>query len=259
MPAKCSRRPSSAGPAGGARACGRQQGGLRSGLWAARARACAPDGRALAGSPRHACASRAAGAALTRADDGEACLWQALEHALDQLDVLLLAEAADVEQQRPLGLPVGQLRAHLGVVRVERGREDVGVDALAPDLHIITAEVLELLLQLRRRRERQVGEVERDRQVPARRRQRASVGCEHACIRRYARSLQESVAASGSAPLRELDADAPEAPDGHVLLGIVGQVRVVRDDEGDVEQPRVHDRRHHEEAGSNAVDEVGPS
>ena len=76
------------------------------------------------------------------------------------------AEAADVEKQWPLRLVVGHRHTHIEIRDIVGRREDVGIDALAPDVDVAAAEVLELPSELRRGRERQVGKVERRGQVP---------------------------------------------------------------------------------------------
>eukprot|EP00966_Prymnesium_polylepis_P203249 4708698-Prymnesium_polylepis.1 len=63
--------------------------------------------------------------------------------------VLLRAEAANVQQQWRVHRAARQPRAHLLVVDIERGVEDVRVDALAPHVDLLAAELLQLLLELR--------------------------------------------------------------------------------------------------------------
>ena len=156
-----------------------------------------------------------------RAHHRESRVGDATEDLADEAHVLLGAEPPDVQQQRAARLAAAQHRAHLAVVLVELRVEDVGVDPLPPHIEVAHADALQLLLQLRRRAEAEIGPVEHRRQHHR------------------------------GQPARQLVEHRPR----HVAIGVDLQVGVVREHQRHAENARVEDRDDAEDAGRRRVDD----
>ncbi|KAI0567497.1 hypothetical protein FGB62_2g134 [Gracilaria domingensis] len=145
----------------------------------------------------------------------QAAVREARQQRLEEDEVLLGADAPHVDEQRLARVAGREALAH--ALALEARVEDGGVDALAPQPHALEAVAHQLLAQLRRRGEREVGAV---------------------------------VLQAQHGPDDGLQRAEP------VVLGVDGQVRVVAEQQRLAQQAREQQRGEDEEAGRGEVDDV---